>query len=670
LIIIFLRDTVYLIENMEIDEIFDIANTEGLNSPKLRAKARRQFNGLVYNSSMVKSFLPDIKIGVFEAGDGYDVKSISDISDLDYFIGPDGKKYTCELDYNVSASLMSDITEVYDPIVESQPVLEDIYDPIISSTHVESKENEFRELPNVIELGPVPVSSSDEEVQAEDRSLGEETEENSESKELIPFVISLPPARKILSTNSGDDSEISTPKLVEDETSVAPVIEFTEEQLEKIKEADFFDKFLSKFPNIGHWLKTTGDNRGCNKYLRECVERDDFDRRFRDPFLKDAGILDVIDGDLGNREMIFEYGESDNMFDAVLVFPVFSAIIGKKNLKEKFSFKGLVDAYFIRICPVGVSEDMNMAVFGFVDSIKLTSEIVSNIEEMIKEDLKEEGKKFSSLSSEEKYKRFEEMFVFVYLNLYGNLLHCFEEKEKEYRKFSMFDSLTVDIGKFLKSLQIKNYFVPDVVDEVGNKMLWSTYETVVFDNRLVNPSNENYKTLKTQLETLYKKENEANNHSDIEDYVEIVDKTVEEKMSEGPAETGVSSLLVEPSVQPSQEEIQDALQSADVDFINRLIGHAELSDSDGFTLHNSTGEKIGEIPTRPVAPPASSAFSRDLTSRDLVSGSITMGGVDPKKPTKFVDEEGREWISEEARALVLEEIFGSSIDDSEQKKKL
>ena len=528
---IFLNDTFYLVDNISLNEILSIANNEGLNSPKIRAKAIMQLNVDFYNSSMIKGFVSNIDSAIYQLGDKYLVKRGPSIKDLDYFIGPDNKKYTCELDYTKNGK---------------QPV-----QPVVVSETLEEHDN-FR------------------------------------------------------------DAGLS--------------LEADEEKKEKIDVAIFLDGLLSKHNKVSTFINGV-QLQDVERYLN--VSREDLEREVKKTFLAEARMTD-IDGDLSHGVIENAIGSSNNMFDALLTFPVFSAIIGKKNLSEKFSMIALDGAEFVRICPVGVDEKGNL--FGFVHMVRLNSPVITRIENEIKSDLKKEGRKFSSLSSQEKYTMFEERIADYFSKNNGRMLMASGS-----RKY-------VNIVEFINNMA-KKYTVPNVYNEEDGMMLWPSHEIITFDNR-------GSKTLKEQVEEIY-----AKKESVVTRTVAPKPRFINPPVIE--AERREKETVIIPFCPPQHTEEETTQGLTLFETIVRLSGK---NTAESLTLHNQSGDVVGEIPIKKTAAnPKKTGVRPGILGEHISSTNVTVGGIDPIKPTKYIDEDGREWVSKEARNLVMSTIFGPGI---------
>ena len=527
---ILLNNTFYLIDNMEFDEILRIANTEGLSSPKLRASAAMQLSENLYDSSLVRRFLPQIERGLFQVGDKYLVKTIKDVTDLDYFIAPDNKKYTCDVAY-------------YSQDKKSSVVAEDT-----------SKNNVINIDKNIKRLGTLAI---------------------------------------------------------------------TEEELnEKLDEADFLDSFLAKQHRVSSFILDS-QIEDLKRYLS--VSKDDLDREVKRPFLADARITDIIDGDLGTKSIENMVGRSNNMLDSLLTYPVFSAIIGKKNLSEKFSMLALEGSEFVRICPVGMDEKGNL--YGFVHMIKLTSPVVSKIENEIKSELKKEGRKFASLSSSEKYQMFEVRLAEYYAKNSGKMLMASGS-----RKY-------VNIVEFIHNMS-KKYVVPDVYSAQDSMILWPSHEIVTFDNR-------GTKTLREQVTDVYSRQ---------EENIQPVQKFIQQKEDVPLLADASRSRII--TFRPTIEDERPIVAQPNLMLFDSILKLSGKNKSDVLTLHDQTGEVVSEVPIRKTSGKPTRIIGRGVLGTDIVQGSVTIGGIDPMKPTKFIDENGREWVSEEHRDMVMRAIFG------------
>ena len=409
-------------------------------------------------------------------------------------------------------------------------------------------------------------------------------------------------------------------------------------------------------------------------YLSESKE--DLDREVKRPFLEDARMLDIIDGNLGTDIVENTVGSSNNLFDSLLTFPVFSALVGKKRLTDRFSLSALEGSQFVRICPVGVSP--NGELYGFVHMEEISSTAISRAESEIKELLKENGKAFNKLSSQEKYKLFEEKLAEYYTRNSGKMLRA--SGSQKY----------VNIVEFLNNLASKKHAVPQVYDEIEGRMLWPSHEIVTFDNR-------GTKTLKEQLEEIYAprmetkivpqpapeaeavhvEEVEANNSSVIKMPPLLASaRTIkQEKKIDLPEVIILPGATADekketPIFNPEEIVVEETSSKGgpSLNLFDSIVQFAGSGRSGSLSLHDSTGAVISDIEVvRTAEKPIVTPLQIGAIDQSIIAGSTTLGGIDPEKPTKFVDEQGREWVSKEARDKVMAAIFG--IDPEEPTKK-
>ena len=572
MIAIFLDDTFYLIDNMDMKDVVAIANEEGLGSPKLRAKAVMQSNKDFYNSAMVKGLLPEVSWGFYETGDKYIMKPVMDIGDLEYFIGPDGRKYACESAYHNSPHRFVGVN----PDVEEL----DVAAEVVSSD--------------------VPAQPDLQAGKDADGIGGEE---------LIPsFRLSQVGVNPLLSDKTGNYGKIDE---------------------EKLENAEFLDSFISKYPKISMYIKDE-HLAEVSHYLSDVKE--DLDREVKFPYLEEAKILSII-GD-SNEPFMFQnaIGTSNSILDSLLTFPVFSALVGKKNLTERFSLLNLSGAQFVRICPVGVGEDGH--IYGFVHMEEISVSVASKVEQEIRQELKKSQINFNKLTAREKYDLFEKKVYEHYTKSSGKMLRA--SGSQKY----------VDIVEFLNNMLNKKYVVPNFYDDDDERILWASHEFVAFDNR--GP-----KTLKDQLLAHYES---ADYHQETS-FPESP-KILEEVPSQ--AETLVVDLLA-PAYHPAkrtEEVAKDDKESAvKMSLFEILAQNAGQDVVDSLTVRDSKGQVLGKVEAPKKAPVGHKMAS-------VVEGSVTMGGVDPMVPQKYIDADGRTWESKEKYDQVMRALFGD--DEPEQ----
>lgn len=440
---------------------------------------------------------------------------------------------------------------------------------------------------------------------------------------------------------------------------------YTAEEEEKLNEAEFLDQTLSKYPPISAYVQ---ESRLMDVASYLSASKEDLDREVKIPFLKEANILNIIDGNLGNDVVDNTVGSSNNLLDSLLTFPVFSALVGKKRLTDRFSLSALEGAQFVRICPIGVSPAGDL--YGFVHLEELSSTIISRVENEIKEELKAEGRAFNKLTSQEKYQLFEEKLADYYMRNSGKMLMA-----NGSRKY-------VNIVDFLNKLVSKKRAVPQVYDENEGVILWPSHEIITFDNR-------GEKTLKEQLVSLYNKEPKVEAEP-----VQTAEQVQKEKDDAFFAELSANlekqlgilqdSNVLTQRVEKQSEPVEEHIEEVEVDetdkeketapvltLFDSLVNFSGTGKVGKLTLHDSAGTAIKDIEVRKgvSAPPTQCPLKVGTIDSNVVLGSMTMGGVDPAKPTKYVDEDGREWTSKEARDRVMEAIFGAPEEEEVHKKK-
>lgn len=434
---------------------------------------------------------------------------------------------------------------------------------------------------------------------------------------------------------------------------------YTAEEEEKLNEAEFLDQTLSKYPPISAYVQ---ESRLMDVASYLSASKEDLDREVKIPFLKEANILNIIDGNLGNDVVDNTVGSSNNLLDSLLTFPVFSALVGKKRLTDRFSLSALEGAQFVRICPIGVSPAGDL--YGFVHLEELSSTIISRVENEIKEELKAAGRAFNKLTSQEKYQLFEEKLADYYMRNSGKMLMA-----NGSRKY-------VNIVDFLNKLVSKKRAVPQVYDENEGVILWPSHEIITFDNR-------GEKTLKEQLVSLYNKESKV----EAEPVQKEKDDAFFAELSANlEKQLGIlqDSNSLTQRVEKQPEPVEEHIEEVEVDetdkeketapvltLFDSLVNFSGTGKVGKLTLHDSAGTAIKDIEVRKgvSAPPTQGPLKVGTIDSNVVLGSMTMGGVDPVKPTKYVDEDGREWTSKEARDRVMEVIFGTPEEEEVHKKK-
>lgn len=257
---------------------------------------------------------------------------------------------------------------------------------------------------------------------------------------------------------------------VKPEEVVEEIIEETKQTVELTQEikdkASALDTVLRRLQPIRRHISESLF-ASVRKYIDK--SKDIVSKKATQQFLVEAGINNIVnDGNTNGIVIQNSLGESADLLDSVVNFPVYSTILSKKDLTSKFSKTQLFGASFIRVCPVGIDE--NNQLLGIVDIVEFNSQDLNEIERRIKNRLSKEDIKYGSLSAVEKYAEWE----LETANFHKNIRTILQSRTVGIR----------NIGEVLEEFKENKYKVNPIFDENYNP-IWQTKEIASLDNRIL-----------------------------------------------------------------------------------------------------------------------------------------------------------------------------------------
>ena len=349
---------------------------------------------------------------------------------------------------------------------------------------------------------------------------------------------------------------------------------------------------------------------------------EEFEQEIKIPTLAEGNMLDFVTGVLPEGKFKNEVGESNQLTDAMIMLPVFSALLGKKkkSLQTKFSVANLVGSKLARVSVAGISE--NGALCGFVHFETITNEAVAEAKKNVEAHLAETGRGFNELTSQEKYD--------LYLAEINNYYIAHKDCGK---MFSAPGSNSyVELNKALSEMDNEKFSVPEFYNPDEGMITWARHETIAFDNR-------GEKTLLEQAHELIKPERVLVSSQPViaNPIISSVELTEEERVLPNNAGVeatngiGVTNVIALPS---SFEEDTDELESAE-----QLTGG--LSDSEIENLLDALVQNSKPAPVKPVVRGV-------VAGEQVIEGSINFSGLPSlTNPIAYKDEQGHVWESKE-----------------------
>ncbi len=459
------NDQLYLIKmddaeftNLVMQEYVAGRDIEERLIPLIRANSGISIN----NNNMIRfasSVIPEITTCFRRVGNRFDIKPVNSVDDLSFFMAPDGKQYSSEEAYSETLAPAQNVEASAVP------------DPVTGRVTVEEETTETlnQELGDFI---PDPVTGrvtvGEEATETLEQELGDSIPDPvtgqvaTEEEKSAPKVTILPPGREAIALPASLDSGFYKPAselgLVPYEEKKLETVDSTKIQIRESQKraASQLDNIIRTLPNVANLPEEI--LRGIANLVNE--ERETF-RGYASEYLGNVSPLD-------RNELLTSFpvpnalNASHDMADSLLVFPVYTSVLTKKNSKLAFSTLDLANSVMLRICPVGIDGDR---VQGYVQEFRITRQDVKEAKEIVNAELKKK-KRTRSLSSEEKYALYEDALEQIYRNRKGSLAASKETK------------LIADVDKYLSNLaNTSKIYIPDI----GT---WSSYDVMAFDARV------------------------------------------------------------------------------------------------------------------------------------------------------------------------------------------
>lgn len=436
------NDRLYLI-NMEDSEFVNLVMQENMAGrsldeqliPLIRARSGISFN----SNDMVRfarSMISEISNCFTLVGNRFDMTPVSSLDDLMFYVDENGKQYASEEAYRMEE------VGIPNPVVEGQNAtqrVEEVPNPVIRKSENSEGAKE------------VPTPTEEETHSGKDETPVPEEEEMHSGEEEAP-------APKEEEMHSGEEESVPKEEEVPPLDDEKDVIEVSEEQK---RAASQLDNIVRNFPNIASL--PTQYLAGIRSYINTQLATF---KSYSEEYLAQMSPLDRASLKTG-YPVPNAFGESTDMLDSLVIFPVYTRILSKRDLAARFSPLDLANSTMLRICPIGIAEDEHMQpiVHSYVQEIKITHQDVKEAEEKVNAELKKQGKSKRSLSSKEKYDLYEEAL----------------EEILKYRKGSMVASretkLVEDLGKYEEELRRSSKVYIPAIEE------WNSYDVAAFDAR-------------------------------------------------------------------------------------------------------------------------------------------------------------------------------------------
>lgn len=469
--------------NLIMQETLEGRNVEERLIPLIRARSSISFN----SNDMVRlvtSMLPEISTCYSKVGNRFDTKPVSSTEDLEFFIAPNGNQYSCEEAYT-------------DTLTTSEELSSTIPNPVTAEEKVEEIPTPVTKVEEVVEAIPNPVVAPIAETKVEEVSQPEIKADNEPKKEeelylgVVPGeqvhkatgeVIALPAS---LTDDFYKQAEVEQPAtglvpIARVNTNVDESDNVEEETLETIQIREEQKRAASQLDNIVRNLPNVASLPeeflwGMVDYVNS--QKDVF-REYASEYLGNVSPLDR-DELLTDFPVPNALGTSTDMADSLLVFPVYTRILAKRDLRSRFSSMDLINSTMLRVCPIGIDGEK---IQSYVQEIRITSQDIKEAQEKVNAELKKQNKAKRSLTAEEKYVLLEEALEEIYKNRKGSLAASKETK------------LVEDLGKYFdKLVTASKVYIPSLEE-------WSSYDVMAFDARV---KVEQFPTpLLTQLQTI------------------------------------------------------------------------------------------------------------------------------------------------------------------------
>lgn len=639
------NDRLYLL-NMDDSEFVSLVMQEtmaGRNVEENLIPLIRARSGISFNSNdMVRfanSMIPEISTCFSQVGNRFDTKKVVSTEDLEFFMTPDGVQYSCEEAYTEAQANMGERQPVSETVVEEQQ----IPTPTVEIPNPVADVQEEPELTASAQEIPNPVVSDENEINSEIPNPVAPAEE--------PYIGVVPgeeihKASGVIALPASLSDEFYRgsvePAIEQQNTGLVPfesrILEETPVETIQIREeqkraASQLDNIVRNLPSVTNLPEEV--LAGMRNYLssRDVLFKH---REYAEEYLNNISPLDR-DELLTDFSVVNALGQSHDMIDSLLVFPVHTRILAKKDLSTRFSGLDLINSTMVRVCPIGMDGEK---VQSYVQEIKITSQDVKDAEEIVKTELKKQGKTKRSLSSKERYDLMEEALEQIYKTRKGSLAASRETK------------LVEDLGRhFDRMVLASKVYIPSLEE-------WNSYDVFAYDAR--TKTDEFPTPLLTQLQSL--------NGKTLEEIGAVYGGPLEDPFVEELAdENNLSSndqaprIVKVARVDTSEEAIKngksEGLEEALVaeNFLSAIERDSIIATADGYVLDGycydiNTGEVITTLEYEEVVSKINESQKEESPKQNE---NITVYGTDNQFMSIPLSE-----ISEEMRQNIVTEHFG------------
>lgn len=389
------NNNLYIVE-MEMSEFLTNVAQNGLNASAIQAKQRFS---VAQNDWMhlASSIVPQITHHICQVGEQFfiDTKPITTTKDLEFYMAPDGRQYSCEASYLLEmgkGKIVSPVVSEQTHEIPNPEIRTEVVSPVVPDQAAIETQESGSDTPDGIdeivdEEAIIPVGEPKEEV-VEESPVEEELEEEI-VEEMIPI---------------SQEQRRAAAALDNIARQFASITRLPERVFQGVK------NYVEQNRNVF---------RG---YAEEYLASQDF----REPRANLQTEFPVSNA----------FGQSQDMIDSLCVFPVFSRILSKKDFTQKFSPSDLTNATFVRVCPIGILDGNVQAL---TQKITISSEVSRKINVKVRNRLDREGVQIRKLTPLEKYEYYEEELE-KYLQQRGT----FSESPDT--------SITMDLGSYIDKL--------------------------------------------------------------------------------------------------------------------------------------------------------------------------------------------------------------------------
>ena len=333
--------------------------------------------------------------GRYELGSG---------KDLTFFISEDGKQYSCEEAYRLEqdkkdkqqtdTTLTSRVetVSVSTPKPEPKPEAPRFSDAQLFDL-LPSDPQKKEDTP-VVET--TTTSTQDAEATSVAKPESKPAEHRSADAQLFDLLPKKPEKKE-------DSPSVTPQETSEVKPSTPSLDEFTKQAIRKL------DTMLSGLTHISFF--PLDFREGIKRYVEE--QNDEIRENTVEVLEKQEGYTpDQIDALNLDFPVPGYYGTSKDLTSCLITYPVMAMIHSPKNTPERFKVGRLVGSSFVRMCPIGFTEDGISQ--GYVQVIPITETARQSAELTVKKRLDSEGIRARDLEPSELYEYYVEALSKVY----------------------------------------------------------------------------------------------------------------------------------------------------------------------------------------------------------------------------------------------------------------